>query len=120
MSAEDRLIGIERAAWDALASDPTAARRFFGETLASEILMLLPGGLVLDDRERAIDAMSGTPWDDFDLTDLRVLPLGAGVALVSSRVTAHRETQRYEALCSSTYVDDHGTWRLAVHQQTPT
>ncbi len=95
------------------------ARAFYGEVLAARVLMLLPGGMVLDDRAVALDSMSGAPWDTYALHDERVTELGADAAVVTYRVEAARDGQPYEALVSSTYVTEDGAWRLAIHQQTP-
>ena len=82
--------------------------------------MLLPGGMVLDDRGDVIESMSGSPWTSFELSDERVFELGEGSAVVAYRATAQREGgEPYTALFNSTYVREDGAWRLAVHQQTP-
>lgn len=81
--------------------------------------MLLPGGLVIDDRARVIESMRGTPWTSFELTDERVLPLTEESAVVAYRATARREGDDYTALFNSTYVREGNSWRLALHQQTP-
>jgi hypothetical protein len=119
MSAEDDLLGLERAAWDALSSDGDAAARFYDAVLAREVLMLLPGGMVLDDRTEVIDSMRGSPWTSYELSDERVLVLSEGSAVVAYRATAQRDGGAYTALFNSTYVRVDGGWRLAVHQQTP-
>ena len=112
------LVALEHAGWDALARGGAAAAAFFGEILADEVAMLLPGGLVLDDRDEAIESMAGTPWTSFDLVDEQVHDLAPTCAMVTYRAAASRNA-RYRALVSSTYVLDRGAWRLAIHQQTP-
>lgn len=82
--------------------------------------MILPGGMILDDRAKVVESMGGSPWASFELSDERVLHLGDGSAVVAYRATAQREDGRsYTALFNSTYVRENGAWRLAVHQQTP-
>jgi hypothetical protein len=110
---------LERAGWRALSAGGDQAARFYEEVLAADVLMLLPGDMVLDDREQIIASMQGPPWDSFELSDERLLPLGHDSAVVAYRASAIRAGQRYEALISSTYVLDSDKWRLAVHQQTP-
>jgi hypothetical protein len=114
----DELISLEREAWAALATEG-AAGPFYEALLADDVLMLLPGGLVIDDPATVVESMAGAPWDDYTLRDERVLPLGEDAALVSYRAAARRGGQDYEALFASTYVREDGTWRLAAHQQTP-
>lgn len=119
MSVKTHLIELEREAWQALSTDGDTAAAHYEEVLAVEVLMLLPGGLVIGDRQQVIDSMRGAPWDSFELRDERVLPLGAECAVVAYRARAQRGGQPYEALFNSTYVREHGAWRLALHQQTP-
>lgn len=120
VDAAEELLQLERAGWEALSTSGEAASRFYAENLAADVLMLLPGGMVLDDREAVIESMSGSPWTSFELSDERVLKLGEGAALATYRATAQREgAEPYTALFNSTYVLQEGTWRLAVHQQTP-
>lgn len=113
------LFELEHAAWEALSTSGDAATAFYKEVLADEVLVLLPGGLVIDDRARVIDSMSGDPWEHYELSDERVLTLGAGAAVITYRVSARRGDTRYAALLSSTYVRDREEWRLVLHQQTP-
>lgn len=119
MATRDELVELERESWRALATDGDAAAAHYEKVLADDVLMLLPDGLVIDDRQQAIDSMRGAPWEDFELTDERVLELDAGAAVVAYRATARRTGQDYRALFNSTYVRDGDTWRLALHQQTP-
>lgn len=119
MSAHDELIELERDAWKALATSGEAAAEFYERVLADEVLMLLPGGLVIDDRAAVIDSMRGAPWDAYELSDERVLTLGDDGAVVAYRATASRAGSDYTALFASTYVRARGAWRLALHQQTP-
>ncbi len=119
MTMSEELIELERAGWDALSAGGDAAEAFYDEVLAPEVLMLLPGGMVLDRREQAIASMGGAPWDGFQLSDERVLRLGRDGAVVAYRASATRTRQEYEALINSTYVLVEGRWRLALHQQTP-
>jgi hypothetical protein len=119
MSTREDLLELEHQAWRALSTDGEAAADHYERRLADEVLVLLPGGLVIDERQQVIDSMRGAPWDDFELTDERVLELGDQTAVMAYRATAKRAGRDYEALFTSTYVRDDGEWRLAVHQQTP-
>jgi len=115
----DELLGLERAGWEALSTDGSTAASFYDDVLASDVLVLLPGGMVIDDREGMVDSMRGDPWDSYDLQDERVMPLGGSAAVVAYRAVARRAGQEYAALCNSTYVRQDGRWKLALHQQTP-
>lgn len=119
MAFDDELIQIEHAAWDALSTSGEAATVFYEEFLAKDVLMLLPGGLVIDDRAQVIASMQGPPWESFEIAEERVLPLGDDTAVVAYRGIARRDGNDYNALFNSTYVREAGAWRLALHQQTP-
>lgn len=118
MTAEQALIDLEHDGWKALSSGPDDARTFYDKVLSDDVLMLLPGGVVIDDRDEALRSMQGAPWTSFALSDERVLQLDAGAAVVAYRARATRDETSYEALVNSTYVSRDGRWRLVVHQQT--
>jgi hypothetical protein len=117
MAPNDQLLEIERAGWRALSGgDPVA---HYEDVLAGEVLMLLPGGMVIDDRDAVVESMQGAAWDSHDLSDERVLSLNDDTAVVAYRATARRDGTDYTALFNSTYVREGDQWKLAVHQQTP-
>jgi hypothetical protein len=115
----DDPVTLERRGWQALSRSGAAARRFYDEVLADDVLMLLPGGLRLTERDATLDAMSGTPWTSFELDDVALRTVTSDVAVVAYRATAQRDEAAYRALCSSTYVREAAGWKLCVHQQTP-
>lgn len=115
----DNVLELEHAAWDALATSGEAAAAFYDDVLADDVLMLLPGGTVIDDRTTVRDSMRGDPWTSFDISDERVHRLTESSAVVAYRCTATRGDFRYSALFNSTYVLVDGRWRLSLHQQTP-
>ncbi len=117
--AHENLLRLERDGWEALTGGAAAVDAFFRDMLAQQVLMLLPGGTVLDDRDGAIHAMQGAPWDTFELSDMRTLRLDDRCAVVAYRASALRGGHRYEALVNSTYVKEHDRWHMALHQQTP-
>ena len=117
--ARDELIDLERAGWEALSSSGEAARAFYERVLDRTVLMLLPGGMVLDERAAIVESMSGTPWSSFELEDVRCLQPTPDTAVVTYGVVARRESQEYSALMSSVYVRREAAWKLVFHQQTP-
>jgi Domain of unknown function (DUF4440) len=113
-------IELERQGWRALATSGQAAAAFYRDVLDVNVAMLLPGGTMLEDRETVIRSMSGPPWSDYQLDDVRALTLTDDVSVVTYGVTAQRaRAPRYSALINSTYVRRPDGWKLAVHQQTP-
>ena len=119
MDAHDEVIALETEGWHALSADAGAAAEFYGRVLDETVVMLLPGGMRLTDRDAILQSMSGAPWSSFELDDPQVVPLGADGALVAYGVVAARDGAEYSALVSSAYVRRDGDWRLAFHQQTP-
>jgi hypothetical protein len=119
MSSPDP-IELEKQGWRALATGGAEAAAFYDEVLADDVVMLLPGGLVLDDRAQILESMSGPPWSTYVLEDLRELRPAPDVAVVHYGVVAQRGSPPpYHALVASTYVRGPDGWRLVLHQQTP-
>ena len=65
MSQTD-VVALEEQGWEALSSGGEAARAFYERVLDRTVVMLLPGGLVLDDRAVIVSSMSGQPWSSYD------------------------------------------------------
>jgi hypothetical protein len=116
---DHELIALEREGWDALSSDGETARAFYDRVLDARPLMLLPGGMVLDDRAVILQSMSGAPWSRYELAGERCLQLTPDSALVTYAAVAERGGTEYSALISSLYVRREHGWKLAFHQQTP-
>ena len=117
---KSELIELEEQGWRALSSTGEAAAEFYELVLDDTVVMLLPGGMVLDDRAAIVQSMSGQPWSSFELDDLRVLQPTTDTAVVTYGVVAQREgSPEYSALMSSLYVRRVNGWKLAFHQQTP-
>ena len=116
----DGLIELERRGWQALSTSAAAALAFYDEILDEEVVMLLPGGLMLDERRAILDSMAGPPWSSYELRDARAWHPTADTGIVVYGVTAVRGGgSPYEAVMSSVYVRRGDRWRLAFHQQTP-
>jgi len=119
MDPHDDLIALEIDGWHALAADPAAAVEFYDRVLDEAVVMLLPGGMRLTERDVILESMSGAPWTSFALEDPQVVALGTGGALVVYGVVAVRGGAEYSALVSSAYVRRDAGWRMVFHQQTP-
>jgi len=120
MDVADEVIGLEGSGWQALPAGGRAARAFYEEILNSRsVVMLLPGEMLLTDREQILDAMSGAPWSSYELEQPRVLQPAPDAAVVVYGVVAERDGSSYSVLVASLYVRRDACWRLALHQQTP-
>lgn len=119
MNETDELIALETDGWKALSEGGGAAAHFYDRVLDDAVVMLLPGGLRMIARDAILQSMSGAPWSSFAIEDPQVVWLGSDGAVVVYGVVAERDGAAYSALVSSAYVRRDGTWRLALHQQTP-
>jgi hypothetical protein len=113
------LLELEERGWRALATKGNAGQVLYASILRDDAVMLFPGGLRMEGRERILESLGSQPWDSFRIEDAQVLPLTGSAAAVVYRVTAQREgSEPYVALICSTYVRA-PDWKLVVHQQTP-
>jgi hypothetical protein len=102
---ETELIGLELEGWRALSTNGEEARAFYNGVLDQNVLMVLPGGMLLDDRAAILDSLSGQPWASFELEEPTALIPSPDVAMLGYGVVARRpRTSDYSALVSSTYV----------------
>lgn len=115
----EALVELEERGWRALAADGAAARAFYASVLREDAVMLFPGGLRIEGRDRILESLGTRPWESFRIEDAKVIRLTSGAATVVYKAIAKRQdSPPYVALISSTYVFDQD-WKLAVHQQTP-
>lgn len=114
------LIELEEQSWQALSSAKDEAKRFYSSLLTEDAVMLFPGGMRIEEKEKILESLGAQPWASFRLEEPRVLPLSESSGVVVYRIVAQREgSSPYEALISSTYSLREGNWKLVLHQQTP-
>jgi hypothetical protein len=112
----ERLVELERGFWEADAD-------FYDRNLASDAVMVLPDPAGVMDRDAVVEAIgSAARWVELRMDDIRMIRLGTDAAALTYRAAARRTGggPLYSALVSSTYVRHGDTWRLALHQQSPT
>jgi hypothetical protein len=120
MTDAKMLLGLEQQTWEALSgANPVGA---FAPFLASEVVMLFPGDLMLHGKAACLEPLAGVPaWTDFAIDKPCVVGLTGESGVIAYRVTARRPDQdEYTALVSSCWVRRNGRWQLTCHQQTPT
>jgi hypothetical protein len=118
--AQDELVSLEKAGWRALSTSGEAAVEFYGRVLDHTAVMLFPGGLVIEDRDAILEAMSGQPWSSYRLEDPKAFRPTPETGVVFYGVVAERgEAPAYSALASSAYVRRDDGWKLTFHQHTP-
>ena len=113
------LIDLEEQGWLALSSGGEASKNFYSSVLRDNAVMLFPGGMLIDGKEKILKSLAAQPWRSFQIEDPRVISLSESAGVLVYRVTAQREgSDPYVALINSTYVLSDGTWKLVLHQQT--
>lgn len=116
----DELIELEQQGWKALSMAGDAGKEFYASVLREDAVMLFPGGMRIDGRERILQSLGPQPWERFQIENPKVVLLTPNVATLLYRVTAQRKaSQPFVALISSTYVRHDQDWKLVIHQQTP-
>jgi len=118
MSIENELRELEEKGWAAIS---VGDGDFYRGLVTDRTVCVEPDGLqtgheLADD----IDA-SKSPFDDFALEDVRVLPLGGAAALINYRATVRLSEADFSFQLYMTSVYEHGDggWKLLFHQQTP-
>lgn len=117
MPVLEELMVLERRGWDALCA--STGGEHYGALMIPESVMVLVDGTVLD-RDAVVASLDRAPaWDDYELTEARLVPVGADAAALVYLAVARRGAEEpFRALMSSTYVDMDGATRLALYQQT--
>lgn len=113
----DTLQMLERIGWDALCA--SAGGDFYGRIMTPSALMLLVNAMSMDHKSVVASLNEAPAWDDYRLSDERLVPIKADSAALVYRAVATREgDEPFEALMFSTYVLIEGALRLALYQQT--
>jgi hypothetical protein len=108
----EELLGIERALGGGTGDT-------YREHLAEDAVVVVPGAAIT--REQCAAAIDETPgWDDFEITDDRIVRPNDDTAILTYRWRSSRGDYVYESLMSSVYARRaEGGWKLVLHQQTP-
>jgi hypothetical protein len=85
------LIDLEEQGWQALSSGEDASKKFYNFILHNDVVMLFPGGMLLDGKENILQALATQPWKSFQIEKPRVILLSEGAGVLVYRVTAQRE-----------------------------
>ena len=113
-----RLMDLERKGWDSLTR--STGGDFYGRLMTPDAVMVLVNGMVLDRDTVASSLNDSPPWASYDLTDARLVDVGADAAALVYRASAGRDgaAEPFVALMSSIYRIVDGEPRLALYQQT--
>lgn len=113
MANMDEIWELERNFW-------LGGAEHFERTMADKCLMAFPDPVGILEGSHIVETLKGVPrWVSIEMTGTHVADLGHTVTL-AYRAEARREgEQPYRAVCSSTYVEAGGNWRIVQHQQSP-
>jgi hypothetical protein len=91
---QHELAGLEERGWQAPSSTGAAAAGFYERLLDENVVMLLPGGMRLDDRATIVKSVSAQPWSSYQLRDLHVFQPTPDTGIVVYDATAQRKALR--------------------------
>ncbi|MFI7445166.1 nuclear transport factor 2 family protein [Nonomuraea indica] len=118
MNLDKELTALEEQGWAAISVGDGG---FYRRLVTDRTVCVEPDGLqtgweLADD----IDA-SKSPFDDYKLEDVKVLPLGAAAALITYRavVRLSQADFTFQLYMTSVYERAGEEWKLVFHQQTP-
>jgi hypothetical protein len=115
---EHELLDLEHAGWKALCDG--TGDRFYGDIMGDDALMVLANGMVMD-RDTVASALGQSPpWARYEISDVRVVEIGADTAALVYTGTGWRdETEEpFVGAMSSVYHRTADGWRLALYQQS--
>lgn len=115
MVTKESLLQLERQLWN-------AGEDFYRRTLNEDAVMVFPEPTGVLERSAILDSLAGADrWSQVDISDVRLVALEEAVAQLIYRADAERrqDSSQYQALITTTYVRENGSWKLLTHQQTP-
>jgi hypothetical protein len=114
MTDREDLLRLEYGFWQAAGHGG-----FYREHFSDDGVCVFGFGVL--DKESTIAAIEqAEPWEEVELGDVRLIPLGADARALAYSARARRAAgDWYEARISSVYVRRPQGWVLALHQQTP-
>ena len=115
MNVRRELLEVEEEFWQA-AGD----RERYATNLAADAIHVFPGWGVAEREAVLCGVAEAEPWKTFSIDDPDVLILSDESAALVYRTRAQRVNEPpYEAAITSVYRRCDGSWKLALHQQTP-
>jgi hypothetical protein len=111
-----QLWDLEDKGWRALCDQ--RATEFFRTALTDDVLIVVPGMVI--DREMFLQNADSDPWASYHIDDRHTMQVTSDCVVLTYHVTASRpEGLPYTAWLTSAWVRRGGTWKMALHQQTP-
>jgi len=110
-----QLIHQEHEGWDALRRGDGGT--FYHRAMTPDAVMIMPSSVI--ERGAVMAALQGATWDEYAMSEHRVVRLGERAAVLAYRVRASRDGSPVDLRASTTYLYHEGRWRIGAHQQTP-
>jgi hypothetical protein len=116
MTAENDLFELERLFWSEVADTD-----FYRSHITDNVVMVFPAPYGIMERDATLAAVeAATRWEACDFMDMHLVELTEDSAVIAYRADARRpDGSTYATFATSSYVKQAGSWKLAVHQQTP-
>jgi len=67
------LIDLEEQGWQAPSSGRKASKKFYSSLLRDDVVMLFPGGMLIDGKEKILKSLAAQPWKSFSIEEPRVI-----------------------------------------------
>ncbi|KAI9727113.1 MAG: hypothetical protein M1828_007314 [Chrysothrix sp. TS-e1954] len=121
LTLQEELVYMEAQTWESLKDSGKAMIPF----LAKDCVMIFPGASIFDSSSKPtlnqiLERSDMKPWTEYQMQDVRVVPLDVKAAMICYSVEAKRpEAPTYEALISSVWRKERDSWKMCLHQQTP-
>lgn len=113
----DDLVAREHEGWTALC-DGTAGD-VYGRLMADHGVMVLGDGSIMDRGAVVTVLASSPPWDRYEISEPRLVPLVGGSAAIVYHGRAARGETVFEAAMCSVYEPGPDGPRLVLYSQTP-
>lgn len=92
----------------------------FRSHLADLCVMAFPEPIGLCFGQKVIDLVRQAPrWNDVEMSEQSTVSPARGVIVLAYRAEGRRGSDVYRAVCTSTYAEKQGAWKIVQHQQTP-
>ncbi|MGE2735433.1 nuclear transport factor 2 family protein [Mycolicibacterium vaccae] len=114
----DELLTLENAGWKSLCDGTGDA--FYGTLMTEDAVMVLANGMVMDRAAVTAALSQSPPWQRYEISDVRLVPISGDTAALVYTGTGWREGQDepFLGVMTSVYHRTGEGWKLALYQQT--
>jgi hypothetical protein len=110
------LLREEHAGWKAILDG--RGGEHYARAMTRDALIIVDGASI--GRGDVAASFAGTPaWDAYEIHEPAIIRLGDHAGIVAYRAVARRGDETVELRMATTYLYGGGSWRVALHQQSP-